>query len=110
MEAKLQQEAELWQEEDPQHPEVNTTEEREGSRTVESEEEEARDEDNEKEGDKGMTTSGEEIDGPDEDVEQDNAVSNGDTDVDWDAVQDDGCGGSEAEEWESGGIDVGKEK
>ena len=44
--------------------------------------------------------SGEEIDGPDEDAEQDDDVSDGDEDVDRDAVK--GSGNSGADEWESG--------
>ena len=55
-----------------------------------------------------MTTSGEEIDGTKEDKERDNDVSDGDKDVNRYAIRD--GGGSDADEWESGGSDGDKDK
>ena len=46
-------------------------------------------------------TSGEYIEGPNKDAERDDDVSNGDEDVDREAVR--GGGVSEAEKWENGG-------
>ena len=96
MEAK-RLEAKLCQENELRRPKVETTEEGEGSRTGAPEEEEARDKDGKEERNEGTTTSGEDIDRPDKDAERDDNVSDGDKDVDGDAVR--GSGGSEADKW-----------
>ena len=103
LEADLWQEAKLWQESELQkeakikRTEVESTEEGEGSGTGVLEEEEVRYNDN-KEGDyEGTTTSGEDINGTGEDAERDDNVSDGDEDVDWDAIW--SGGGSEAYKW-----------
>ena len=72
------------------------------------EEEDSLDEDNEEGGNEETTTSGEEIDRTKEYAERYDDVSDREKDVDQDTVW--GGGGSEADEWESGGIDVDEDK
>ena len=98
--ADLQQEADIWQYFELRWPKFETTEEREGSRTGASEEEEAWDEDDKDDSDEGITTYREDIYRPDEAAERGNYVSDGDEDVNQDNVQ--GGGDSEADECQSG--------
>ena len=105
-EAELRQETNIRKEAELQYPKVETTEKGEGSGAGVSDEGEAQDED--EDGDEGMTTSGEEINGTDKDAERDDGVYDRDGEINQDNVQ--GGGNSEAEEWEIGGSDGGKDE
>ena len=94
----IRQEAKLCLEAELRWSKVDTTEEGEGSGTGESDEEEARDKDNI---DERTTASGEEINGPGKYTDRDDNVSDGDEDIDWDAIR--GGSGSETDRLDSGG-------
>ena len=86
LESKMQQEVELRQEAEIRQPEVETTEEGEGSGTGASNEEEVRYEENKEVGHEGMIKSRKEINRHNEDADRDDDVSDGEKYVEWYAV------------------------